>query len=243
MNTILSFLSAQGPFLLYSILGFGSAVENFFPPIPADTFVVLGAFLAAGGVANSWTVFFVTWGANTGAALLVYWTGYRFGRSFFEVGFGRHVLNTHQLLRLGRFYDRWGLPAIFFARFLPGLRAMVPVFAGVTRQPGRVVVAPILVASGIWYGALVWVGATAGRNLPAVMEWLAGANQALLLLALPIIAGVLIWWFRTRSGSAPTSGSGPATGADSDAAPPSDPDSGPPFGPDTGPASDSGAPK
>ena len=201
MNAILSFLSAQGPFLLYSILGLGSAVENFFPPIPADPCVVLGAFLAAGGMANAWTVFLVTWGANTGAALLVYWTGYRFGQSFFQVGFGRHVLNTHQLQRLGRFYDRWGLPSIFFARFLPGLRAMVPVFAGVTRQPVRVVVAPILVASGLWYGCLVWLGATAGRKLPAVMEWLAGANRAFLLLALVLAGGILIWWFRTRSGT------------------------------------------
>jgi membrane protein DedA with SNARE-associated domain len=201
LNAILSFLSAQGPILLYSILGLGSAVENFFPPVPADTFVVLGAFLAAGGMADAWTVFFVTWGANTGAALLVYWTGHRVGQSFFQVGFGRHVLNPHQLQRLGRFYDRWGLPAVFFARFLPGLRAVVPVFAGVTRQPARVVVAPILVASGIWYGGLVWLGATAGRNLPTLMEWLAGANRALLLLALVLVGGILIWWFRTRSGT------------------------------------------
>ncbi len=220
MNAILSFLSAQGPFLLYSILGLGSAVENFFPPVPADTFVVLGAFLAAGGVADAWAVFFVTWGANTGAALLVYWTGYRFGHSFFEVGFGRHVLNTHQLRRLERFYIRWGLPAIFFARFLPGLRAMVPVFAGVTRQPARLVVAPILVASGIWYGALVWLGATAGRNLPAVMEWLADANRAFLLFALPLGAGILIWWLRTRSGP------GSDTGLDSDPPSGSDPEIG-----------------
>ena len=44
MNTILSFLGAQGPILLYTLLGVGSALENLFPPIPADTFVLIGAF-------------------------------------------------------------------------------------------------------------------------------------------------------------------------------------------------------
>ena len=71
MDAILSFLGAQGPILLYALLGTGSALENVFPPIPADTFVLLGAFLAAGGRADAWTVFFVTWLANTTTALLV----------------------------------------------------------------------------------------------------------------------------------------------------------------------------
>lgn len=198
MNSILSFLGSQGPVLLYVMLGVGSALENLFPPIPADTFVLLGAFLAAGGRADAWTVFFVTWLANTGTALLVYWTGYRYGRPFFQVGMGRFLLNPTQLKRLGGFYQRWGLPAIFFARFLPGLRAMVPVFAGVTQQRFGVVAFPVLVASGIWYGGLVWLGATAGKNLPAVGEWLASANRALLAIAAVIVVVVVWWWVRTR---------------------------------------------
>jgi len=200
MHAILDFLGNQGPLLLYTLLGAGSALENIIPPIPADTFVLLGAFLAAGGRADAWTVFLVTWLSNTLTALLVYWTGYRFGRPFFQVGMGRYLLNPGQLRTLGNFYSRWGLPAIFFARFLPGLRAMVPVFAGVTHQRFLVVAFPVLVASGIWYGALVWVGATAGRNLPAILGWVGGANRALLALALLALLGVGIWWIRTRRG-------------------------------------------
>jgi membrane protein DedA with SNARE-associated domain len=203
LNTILSFLGALGPALLYLLLGAGAALENLFPPIPADTFVLLGAFLAAGGRADAWTVFFVTWLANTGAALLVYWAGYRFGRPFFQVGLGRFLLNPAQLRRLGTFYERWGLPAIFFARFLPGLRAMVPVFAGVTRRSFPVVAFPVFVASGLWYGGLVWLGASAGRNLGAVGEWVAGANRVLLILALVVFGAAMIWWFRTRGAGDP----------------------------------------
>jgi len=198
METILDFLGRQGPILLYSVLGAGSALENIFPPVPADTFVLLGAFLAAGGRADALTVFFVTWLANTLTALLVYWTGYRFGRPFFQVGMGRHVLNPTQLRTLGDFYNRWGLPAIFFARFVPGLRAMVPVFAGVTHQRFLVVAFPVLVASGIWHGALVWAGATAGRNLPSIIEWLGNANQLLLAFGVVVVGGVLLWWLRSR---------------------------------------------
>jgi membrane protein DedA with SNARE-associated domain len=201
MNAVLAFLESQAPLLLYTILGVGAALENLFPPLPADTFVVLGSLLAAGGRASALTVFLVTWGSNTVAALLVYRAGYRFGRPFFQSGLGRHLLNRHQIHRLGGFYSRWGLPAIFFARFLPGLRAMVPVFAGVTHQPFLRVAVPVLVASGLWYGALVWLGATAGRNLPAVLSWLAGAHRLLLGLALLVLLAAGIAWHRSRRGS------------------------------------------
>jgi membrane protein DedA with SNARE-associated domain len=198
MNAVLSFLGTLGPFLLYAVLGAGSALENIFPPIPADTFVLLGAFLAAGGRADAWTVFLVTWLCNTSTALLVYLAGHRYGRSFFQVGMGRRLLNPSQLERMGRFYGRWGLPAIFFARFLPGLRAMVPVFAGVTHQRFFPVALPVLVASGLWYGALVWLGSTAGRNLSTIRQWVTGTNRVLLAVAimLSLVLGVL--WFRSR---------------------------------------------
>ncbi len=200
MNTLLSFLGEQGPLLLYALLGAGAALENIFPPIPADTFVLLGAFLAATGRAEAGTVFLVTWLSNTSTALLVYWAGHRYGRSFFQVGMGRRLLNATQLERLGRFYQRWGLPAIFFARFLPGLRAMVPVFAGVTHQRFLVVAFPVFVASGIWYGGLVWLGSTAGQNLPAISQWVAGTNRALLALAAVIFVGVGVLWLKSRGG-------------------------------------------
>lgn len=198
MNEILSFLGSQAPLILYLILGVGSAVENVFPPVPADTFVLLGAVLAARGHADALTVFFVTWLANATSALLVYAAGYRFGRPFFQAGLGRHLLNRHQLQRMGAFYERWGLPAIFLARFLPGLRAMVPVFAGVTRQGFWVVAIPVFVASGIWYGALVWVGAATGRNLSTLMGWLEGTNRILLAVAGALLLAGGIWWYRTR---------------------------------------------
>ncbi|MBT8398717.1 MAG: DedA family protein [Gemmatimonadetes bacterium] len=203
MNTILTFLGAQGPILLYTLLGVGSALENLIPPVPADTFVLIGAFLAAGGRADAWTVFLVTWLANAGTALLVYWAGRRFGRPFFQAGLGRFLLNPSQLRRLGGFYDKWGLPAIFFARFLPGLRAMVPVFAGVTRQSFPVVAFPVLVASGIWYGALVWLGATAGRNLAGLGGQVAGVNRILMGVAAVAFGAVLVWWVRTRRSPKP----------------------------------------
>lgn len=198
MGLDLAVLQELPPFLTYLVLGIGAALENVFPPVPADTFVVIGAFLAARGRATLTSVFLVTWTANTVSALLVYRAGYRYGPAFFDTRLGHMLLRPRQLERVRGFYQRFGTRAIFFTRFLPGLRAIVPIFAGVSHQPLRSVAWPILVASAIWYGLLVWVGGLAGQNLEAILDALAGVNRGLLGVAGGVFA-LLAWlWYRTR---------------------------------------------
>jgi membrane protein DedA with SNARE-associated domain len=199
MEQTLSALAELPPLLVYLVLGVGAALENIVPPIPADTFVLVGGFLSGRSPElSAWSVFFATWGANVLSAIAVYHLGYKHGPSFFAQGFGRHVLTAKQLERMRGFYDRWGTYAIFFTRFLPGLRAVVPAFAGISHQPFLPVALPILVASGIWYGGLVWLGATTARNLDAIVEWVGGTNRLLLGVTLAITISLVVVWYRTR---------------------------------------------
>ncbi len=205
MEATLDFLASLPAGLTYLVLGTGAALENIVPPVPADTFVLLGGFLAVRGPAEVTLVFVVTWLANAAGALLVYGAGYRFGPPFFDSRFGRLLLQPEQLARVRRFYRRRGTAAIFFARFLPGLRAVVPAFAGVARLSFASVALPVTVASALWYGGLVWLGSVAGENLDTILEWYATANRLLLVIATAIIAAILLAWLHTR-GQASDSG-------------------------------------
>jgi membrane protein DedA with SNARE-associated domain len=198
MGSLLHQLANLPPLLIYVVLAAGAAVENVVPPVPADTFVLLGAFLAAAGRANPWLVLLFTWLANVAAAIGVYGLAYHFGEAFFGTRVGRFLLHPRQLEQIGGFYRRWGTGAIFGSRFLPGFRAMVPVFAGVTRLSLWRVLPPLALASVLWYGALVYLGALAGGNWRAILAFFDRAS-----LVLAIIAGVLVvafaaWWIRSR---------------------------------------------
>ncbi|MFQ5536571.1 MAG: DedA family protein [Gemmatimonadota bacterium] len=199
VDQLAAWAQALPSWAVYLGLGLGAAVENIVPAVPADTFVLLGGFFSALNESlHAWGVFLATWLLNAASALLMYRLGHTHGRPFFETGWGRRLLNAHQMERMQAFYHRWGTPAIFFTRFLPGLRAVVPVFAGVTHQPvGRVAV-PIVAASAIWYGALVRMGAMAGENLEAVERALGEANHILLGAAVVVAGAAFGWWWRTR---------------------------------------------
>jgi len=199
MEQILTYLASLSHVLLHVALGAGAAVENVVPMVPADTVILLGGFLAGTGLAEPWTVFLVVWSANVASALVVYAAGWHYGRAFFRKGLGRRVLNPDQMDRMDVFYRRWGVVAIFMTRFLPGLRAVVPVFAGVSHHPPLGVAVPLAGASAIWYGALVWLGATAGRNLDTILRVLQGTNRLLLAVSVLLVAAVGLGWWRTRA--------------------------------------------
>jgi membrane protein DedA with SNARE-associated domain len=180
------------------VIGAGAAVENVIPPIPADTFVLIGAFLAAGGRASVPIVFLCTWLPNVASAIGVYAMARRYGKGFFQTRAGHWLLQPQQLEQIGRFYGRWGIAAIFLSRFFPAFRALVPVFAGVTHVSLWKVLPPVAIASGIWYGALVWLGSLAGNNFNAIVAWFDRASTFLLIIAGMLIAAFLVWWRRSR---------------------------------------------
>jgi len=199
MTSVLAFLDGLPPVLVYVVLGLGAAIENVLPPIPADTFVLAGGFISARGVASPVGVFLVTWLANAASALGVYWIGLRRGHAFFEAGPGSRLLSAHQLRSVSAFYERWGVLALLFTRFLPGLRVVAPVFAGVSGQPVWRVAPPVVLASAVWYGGLVWVGATARQQMAEADQWVNQVNKGFLAVALLAALVLFVWWRRTRA--------------------------------------------
>ena len=186
--------------LLYLILGAAAAIENLVPPIPADVIVLMGGFLSGQGRGDIRTAFFVVWTSNIGGALIVYWLGFRYGERFFAGRFGRLILRPHQLASLARFYGRFGFSVIFVGRLFPMFRAVVPAFAGVSRLGVARSLPPLALASGLWYGMILYIGAVAGENWQQISDSLASVGHWLYVVAVVAILVVVGWWWRSRSG-------------------------------------------
>lgn len=196
-------LATLPPWLIHVIVGAGAAVEAFLPPVPADVFVVAGGVLAAHGAVRPWTLVLVTWLSNSASATAIYYIARRYGARFFKLPAARWLLKAHQLEGMARFYRRWGVPAIFVGRFVPGWRAIVPVFAGFARMRASRALPTLIIASGLWHAALVRIGVLAGGNLDVFADHMAGAGRVLLWIALVGMALFMAWWWRTRQPGAP----------------------------------------
>ena len=184
--------------IAYLLLGLGAAIENVFPPVPSDTFVVLAGVLADRGVLDPVTALAIVWLSNVAGAIFVYAMARRYGRGIFATRWGHWLLRPHQLTWVADFYSRYGLLAIFASRFLPVLRVVVPAFGGISGLSFWATALPIAFASAVWYSVVLYAGMLASRNLGRVLELLGHVNNGLLILALLLIGGILILWWRTR---------------------------------------------
>ena len=182
----------------YLVLMALSALENVFPPVPADTAVALGAFLARRGEVSVVPLAVLCWLANVGSAAGTYVLARRHGRGFFRDGWGRKIMPPEVMAALEEAYERWGVAGIFLSRFLPGLRAAVTPFAGVAGLPPARALVPAAAASAIWYAFLAFAGYELAGNWDAVKSLVGDTNRALGIAALVVaVAGAL--WLRQRS--------------------------------------------
>ncbi len=168
---------------VYWIIGLLVAAENVFPPLPADTVVVLGAFVSSAGRVSAVSVFLVTWFASVGGAAAVYYGARTVGRDFFKGRIGRRLLRPKLMRKLEHMYAKWGVWGIFLSRFVPGARAVISPFAGVAGLGVAKSMIPVGVASAIWYGLLTFVAANVVQEIDALQALVRGANRTGLIIA------------------------------------------------------------
>lgn len=138
-------------------------------------------------------VFLVTWTANLFGAAGVYFVARRYGRRLFASPTGRRLLAPRSLAVIERGYLRFGTIGIFVSRFLPGIRAVVPPFAGLVRlDPARTLL-PIGIASAIWYGGITILGAVIGAEWNRIMALITGVNHTLAFVTAAVAAAVIVW--------------------------------------------------
>ena len=202
MNQLLDWVAALPEATLYAILFAAGTIENVFPPFPSDVVIAFGGFLLAQGARGSMLgVFLSVWVSNVASAMAIYALGRKYGAKRVEgwVG-GRHV--ERREARLKKLFDRYGMPAIFVSRFVPGVRAIVPAFAGALKLSPAWVTVMVASASAIWYGLITVIAFRVGSDWERLRETVTqyGTIAAIIGAALLVI-GTAVWLITRKRSS------------------------------------------
>jgi membrane protein DedA with SNARE-associated domain len=195
VEALLAWVSGLPGVAVYGVLVVLSAVENVFPPVPADVAVVLGAFLARQGTVSAPVLGLLCWLGNTASSAGMYYYARAHGRRFFASGWRRKLMPPEAIAALETAYRRHGVYGIFVSRFLPGIRAAVTPFAGMAGMPPARALIPSASASAIWYAFLIAAGSLLGVSWPRARAILEDANRMLAIVtaAIALLAAALLW--------------------------------------------------
>lgn len=184
------------------------ALETVLPPIPSEVILPFAGFAASQGRLDpvlAWAC--ATLGSLLGAAVL-----YRLGRSLtYErlhelAGRRWFVLFGQKDLERGfRFFDRHGSVVVLVGRFVPLVRSVVSVPAGMDRMPLGRFFALTALGSGTWNAVFIWVGHRLGADYALVEEYMGPVSRGVLVVVLLGLAWLVVRRVRERRAAAQAS--------------------------------------
>ena len=177
-------------------------LENAGIPLPGETTLLLASFLAHSEqkLSLGWIIVVGTCAATVGDNL-----GYLIG----QYG-GRPLLQRYQkLLRIRpenvqrgeELFARYGSAAIFFARFIFGLRIFAGPLAGVLRMPWKAFALFNLLGAAVWVTVIASAGYLFGKHWRILERVIRRVDLALVIGVAVVI--LLYLWRRHRAGDKP----------------------------------------
>jgi membrane protein DedA with SNARE-associated domain len=168
-------------------------------PISSEIVVPLGGALASQGKLNLILVVLVSSLANLAGSLIAFYLTRRYGERVVLSRVGRRLGLSRGHLRLSnRFFERFGLWAVFVGRLLPIIRTYISFPAGLSRI-GYVRFTLATMAGAIpWNFALAYAGLKLGQHYETVAATL-GPFAIPIAIGVVILLGVL-WWFGRKLG-------------------------------------------
>jgi membrane protein DedA with SNARE-associated domain len=177
-------IDATGYLGVFSLM----VAESMILPVPSEAVMPFAGFLVAeGSMSAAAAIGFATLGSLVGS-LLSYALG-RFGGRPLVLRFGKALLlDEHDLDATDRFFQRRGAATIFIARFIPVVRHLISIPAGIGRMRLLPFCLYTVAGAALWNGILVACGVALRRNWETILRYAKWVDILVLLALVSLVA-------------------------------------------------------
>jgi membrane-associated protein len=154
--------------------------------VPGETAVLVGGLVAERGAVALVPLTSPPKAPSQTSPMVSFLIGRRLGRPFLERHGRRLGIGEAQLLRVERFFSRFGGRAVFFARFVGVLRALTPFLAGASGYPLRRFVPFSVAGTFVWATTFSLIGFLFSGTFAV-----AGSTVTLVLIAVAVTDAVV----------------------------------------------------
>jgi membrane protein DedA with SNARE-associated domain len=171
------------------------ALESMIAPVPSEAVMPFVGFLVADGKWELWLAIVSTSIGSLIGSLLSYAMGYYGGKAF-VLKVGRFLLlNQHDLARTEEFFSRRaGTLTLFISRFIPVVRHLISVPAGIGKMRLLPFLAATLVGATIWNSFLLVCGMKLREHWKVIQTY---SHEVDIVVGALLLLGLIIF-FRMR---------------------------------------------
>ncbi len=184
-----------GTFLLITI-------ENVFPPIPSEIVLLFGGFMTTYTSLNiAFMVIAATLGSLLGAIIL-YYIGKILNKERLKkivsgkVGKVLHLKNE-DIDKADQWFDTKGNKTVFFCRFIPIVRSLISIPAGMSEMDMKKFIIYTIAGSLIWNTVLLFIGSKVGENWTDILGIFDNYSHiTLIVLIILFIVACIIFYIK-----------------------------------------------
>ncbi len=176
------------------------AIENIFPPIPSEVILLFGGFMTTYSELNIvLMIIFATLGSLIGAIVL-YYIGKILNKErlkkIIDGKIGKILrLKNSDIDKADEWFDKKGNKTVFFCRFIPIVRSLISIPAGMSEMPLGKFFLYTTTGSLIWNTVLIIIGAIVGEKWESILNIFdTYSNIVLVLLVIIFVVGVYLFY-------------------------------------------------
>lgn len=179
------------------------AIENIFPPIPSEVILVFGGFMTTYTTLNiPIMILAATLGSLVGAIVL-YYIGKIFNKERLKKIISGKIgkvlrLKASDIEKADKWFDTKGNKTVFFCRFIPIVRSLISIPAGMSEMPMQKFLIYTILGSLIWNTVLIVVGSIVGDKWETIVGYLDNFSNIILIILVIIFVVAMYYWFVIR---------------------------------------------
>jgi len=170
----------------------GMVLESMVFPIPSEAIMPFTGFLIAEGQFSFWAVIIVSTLGSIVGSLISYVIGYYGGAPFIKK-FGKYfLLDQAEFEATNRFFERRGAITVFICRFVPVIRHIISLPAGMARMNLWKFSILTIIGAGLWNTFLAYVGYRLKQNWQLILEYSKTIDEIVVVMLI-ILVGLYVY--------------------------------------------------
>lgn len=180
------------------------AIENIFPPIPSEVILTFGGFMTTYSKMKVIGVIIASIIGSIIGAIALYFIGRFLNKDRLEkivegkIGTILH-LKKKDIEKANIWFEKRGQYTVFFCRFIPIVRSLISIPAGMTKMKFVPFTILTTIGSTIWNSVLVYLGVIAGSSWMKIVSYVNYYSKVVLIIILVVVIIFLRQLYKKRT--------------------------------------------